>query len=183
MKALSNLGLNYSDYLLFLLLIICILTDIKSRRVYNNVLLPFLIISLAAGFIAGGWALFLEGVKGFILGLIVFIIPFSRGGIGAGDVKLMAVIGGIKGPVFVVKVFLAGALAGGLIALVFLAAGGQLQSTLSRLLQTFLSLLGRYGMRFQADSRENEAKPVYFPYTLAIGAGVIAVYTAGWNSF
>lgn len=183
MKELSDLGLYFSDYLLILLLIICILTDIKSRRVYNKVLLPFLIVSLAAGFITGGWTLLLENVKGFILGLVILIIPFSRGGIGAGDVKLLAVIGGIKGPVFVIYVFLAGALAGGLLALGFLAANGQLPATLSRLLQTFLSLLGRYGVVIRTGSRENEAKAVYFPYTLAIGAGVIAVYAAGFNSF
>jgi len=183
MKELSDLGLYFSDYLLILLLIICVLTDIKSRRVYNKVLLPFLIVSLAAGFITGGWTLLLESVKGFILGLVILIIPFSKGGIGAGDVKLLAVIGGIKGPVFVIYVFLAGALAGGLLALGFLAASGQLLTTLARLLQTFLSLMGRYGVVIHTGSRENEAKAVYFPYTLAIGAGVIAVYAGGWNSF
>ena len=182
MKELSDLGLYFSDYLLILLLIICVLTDIKSRRVYNKVLLPFLIVSLAAGFITGGWTLLLESVKGFILGLVILIIPFSKGGIGAGDVKLLAVIGGIKGPVFVIYVFLAGALAGGLLALGFLAASGQLLATLARLLQTFLSLMGRYGVVIRTDP-ENEAKAVYFPYTLAIGAGVIAVYAGGWNSF
>lgn len=183
MKALANLGFNFSDYLLILLLTICVITDIKSRRVYNKVLVPFLAVSLAAAFITGGWNLLLESVKGIILGLVILIIPFIKGGLGAGDVKLLAVIGAIKGPVFVLYAFLTGALAGGLLALVFLAVNRQLMSTMTGLLQTFLSLASRYGTAIPAGHRKNETRKVYFPYTLAISAGVITIYAAGLNTW
>lgn len=182
MKIMSILNLHFSDYLLIILLSICIITDIKKRRVYNKVLVPFLLLSLAANLAAGGWPLLLDSLKGILLGLAVLIIPFVRGGIGAGDVKLLGVIGGIKGSVFVLSTCLAGALAGGVFALFFLAANRQLRKTLLVLLQPFSNLLLRYGITTLSGKPEKDAKTVYFPYTLAIGAGVIAVYATGVQS-
>ncbi|MFZ5652336.1 MAG: A24 family peptidase [Bacillota bacterium] len=168
---------GFPDLLLILLLAICIVTDIKSRRIYNKILIPFLITALAANFLAGGWQNLLESLKGIILGLAMLIIPFARGGMGAGDVKLLAVIGGIKGPAFVVNTFLAAALAGGLIALFLLAVNGRLLSTLSRALGLLSQILLRYGVTIGAPNANREERQLYFPYTLAIGAGTAAAYS------
>lgn len=176
MEKLMLAGPGFTDYLLILLLAICIVTDIKSRRIYNKILIPFLITALVANFMAGGWQNLLESLKGVLLGLAMLIIPFARGGIGAGDVKLLAVIGGIKGSAFVVNTFLAGALAGGLIALFLLAVNGRLLSTLSRALGLLSQILLRYGVIIRAPDANREDSPLYFPYTLAIGAGTAAAY-------
>ncbi|MFZ5646639.1 MAG: A24 family peptidase [Bacillota bacterium] len=177
MEQLMHAELGFPDYLLILLLVICIVTDIKSRRIYNNVLIPFLITALVANFLAGGWQNLVESLKGLILGLAMLIIPFARGGMGAGDVKLLAVIGGIKGPAFVVNTFLAGALAGGVIALFLLAVNGRLTATLSRGLGLISGILIRYGIMIRSKNSVEKKKPLYFPYTLAIGAGTAAAYS------
>ncbi|MHB8158210.1 MAG: A24 family peptidase [Desulfocucumaceae bacterium] len=175
-------GINYftfADYLLLALLVICIITDLKNRRVYNIVLLPFLCVALGVSFITGGWPLLLDSLEGFLIGLALLFIPFSKGGIGAGDVKLLAVIGAIKGPAFVISTFLAGALAGGVLSLIFLAANRRLLATLSGYLHSLAGLLIRYGVAIRAGGSITEEKQVYFPYTLAIGTGVAAVYMTG----
>ncbi|MFZ5642260.1 MAG: A24 family peptidase [Bacillota bacterium] len=179
MEKLNYLGLSVSDYLLILLLTVCIITDIKSRRVYNKVLVPFLIIALAANFLTGGWQLLLESLKGLLMGIAILIIPFARGGIGAGDVKLLAVIGGIKGPAFVISAFLAGAIAGGVFALIYLSANRQLTATLQGGLAVLSDRMIRYGIAVPVPSSEYKPKTVYFPYTLAIASGVAAVYATG----
>lgn len=177
MEEFMRTKLEFPDYLLILLLVICIVTDIKSRRIYNNILAPFLITALVANFLAGGWHNLFESLKGVLLGLAMLIIPFARGGMGAGDVKLLAVIGGIKGPAFVVNTFLAGAMAGGLIALILLAVNGRLMSTVHRGLGILSEILIRYGITISSKNCNEEARPLYFPYTLAIGAGTAAAYT------
>lgn len=177
MKNIIKLELAFPDYLLLLLLIICVITDIKSRRIYNKILIPFLITALLASFLTGGWQYLLDSFQGVVLGLAMLIIPFTRGGIGAGDVKLLAVIGGIKGSAFVVNTFLAGAIAGGVFALVILAINRQLPATLSRLLGAVSGVLIRYGITIRSGGRQEDVRPVYFPYSLAIGAGAAAAYT------
>jgi len=154
-----------------------IITDLKSRRIYNKILIPFLITALLASFLTGGWQYLLDSFQGVVLGLAMLIIPFTRGGIGAGDVKLLAVIGGIKGSAFVVNTFLAGAIAGGVFALVILAVNRQLPATMSRLLGAVSGVLIRYGVTIRPGGRQEDVRPLYFPYSLAIGAGAAAAYT------
>ncbi|MFZ5631241.1 MAG: A24 family peptidase [Bacillota bacterium] len=180
MESLFDIKFDYTDCLLVTMMIICIATDIKSRRIYNKVLIPFLVVALGANFYTGGWPHLLDSVKGLLLGLALLIIPFARGGIGGGDVKLLAVIGAIKGTSFVLGTFLAGALAGGVFALILLVRHRRLRSTLSGCLGTVSSLLIRYGIPvFTAGSREEDEKPLHLPYSLAIGAGVAASYGTG----
>lgn len=169
--------LGFPDYLLILLMVICIATDIKRRRIYNNVLIPFLLTALVASFLAGGWQNLLESLWGVLLGLAMLIFPFARGGMGAGDVKLLAVIGGIKGPAFVISTFLAGALAGGVMALFLLAINRRLKSTISRGLGFISETLFRYGIMIRVQKCKEDEKPLYFPYSLAIGAGTAAAYS------
>lgn len=180
MESLFHIRLSLADYLVISLTAICVITDIKSRRIYNKILIPFLVAGLAAGFLAGGWNSLLDGAKGFIIGLLALVIPFARGGIGGGDVKLLAVIGAIKGTSFVLSTFLAGAIAGGIFALIALARRRRLLAVLSGCLTAASNLLIRYGIAFRTTgSRENDPDPLYLPYSLAIGAGVVASYGAG----
>lgn len=176
MEKLINGKMGFPDCLLVLLMAICIVTDIKSRRIYNKVLIPFLLTALAANILTGGWYSLGESAKGFLLGLAMLLIPFARGGIGGGDVKLLAVIGVIKGPAFVLKTFLAGSLAGGLIALFLLAVNRQLPATISRCLGLISLMLMRYGIPTGVIYSGQEPKTLYFPYTLAIGTGAAAAY-------
>jgi prepilin peptidase CpaA len=184
MRNLPAAGFVVTDWLLVLMMAACIATDIKSRRIYNKILILFLIAGLGANYAAGGWPCLLESLKGFLTGLALLIIPFARGGIGAGDVKLLAVIGAMKGPAFVLYTCLAGAVAGGVIALLVLIKHRRLLAVLAKCLAFVPGLPGRCGARFRAGGSRagEEAKPVYIPYSMAIGAGVAASYGAGLQS-
>ena len=69
-------------------------------------------------------------------------IPFALGGMGAGDVKLMGVVGALKGPEFVWVAFLASAMAGGILAIGEMLKSGQLKQRLLSIWYTLLSLIG-----------------------------------------
>ena len=106
-----------TDFLLATTIAICVYTDLKNRRIYNWVVLP----AAVGGLVMNCWSAGLSGLghslAGMLLGAGLLLIPFLLGGMGAGDVKLLGAIGAIKGAPFVLAVFIAAALVGGVISL------------------------------------------------------------------
>jgi prepilin peptidase CpaA len=101
---------------LSIIISIALFTDLKSRKIPNYLTLGGALI----GFIINGLTAGLSGIQasalGWILGLALLLIPFFLGGMGAGDVKLMAAIGAWMGTAFVLQAMLWTALVGGVIA-------------------------------------------------------------------
>jgi len=100
--------------------------DYRARKVPN-----WLNAGLAAAGLAVQSACFgLDGLitalLGLAVGLAVLIVPWAMHGMGAGDVKLMAAIGAWFGPLMTLVAFAAGAVIGGIIAVVMILAGGRL---------------------------------------------------------
>lgn len=79
-------------------LVVATFTDLRSRRIPNWLVLPF----LAAGFVVSPWLQGWHGVSqsllGAGLGLLIYGFLFWMGGMGAGDVKLCTAIGAWIGP-------------------------------------------------------------------------------------
>jgi prepilin peptidase CpaA len=120
MKSIFNL-INISDIFLISILLCAVYSDLQKGKIYNNLLFPaiifaFLINIFEKKFLAG----FFFGFKGFSLGLILLIIPYAIGAVGAGDVKLLAFIGSVKGTLFVFVAAIATFIIGGLISLIIL---------------------------------------------------------------
>ncbi|MFZ7943941.1 A24 family peptidase [Neobacillus sp. 19] len=99
-------------------LLISIITDLQKRKILNIVTIPSILIALIFYATTLGWEGFVFTTRGFAVGLGLLIIPYLLGGIGAGDVKLMAAIGALMGTSFVFYSFIYTALIGGLIAVV-----------------------------------------------------------------
>jgi len=57
------------------------------------------------------------GLEGAALGFMFLLLPYLYGGIGAGDVKLLAVYGTLLGPNLIITAFFYGAILGGVVAL------------------------------------------------------------------
>lgn len=66
-----------------------------------------------------------DALLGFAAGLALLLIPYILGGMGAGDVKLLGLIGALKGSGFVLETFIYMAVIGAMLAiLVILMRGG-----------------------------------------------------------
>ncbi|MDQ3811915.1 MAG: prepilin peptidase, partial [Chloroflexota bacterium] len=93
-------------------------SDLRRRRIPNLVTLP----AVALGFVLNGLFFGMDGAResaqGAGLGLAMLFGLFALRWMGAGDVKLMAAIGALKGPEFVFFACLWSAVFGGAIALV-----------------------------------------------------------------
>ena len=164
------------DLILFTSLAVSLYTDLKYKKIYNKILLPAFLSAMIYHICFGGLPEIKDSLQGLFLGLAVLFIPFAMGGIGAGDVKLMGLIGVCKGPAFVWPAFLATALAGGLIALYILIRQKRLAETIKAIKYTLLTLIGLLPRENPFVNGQMVTTPTTFPYGVAITAGTIATY-------
>lgn len=92
-------------------------TDLRSRRIPNWLVLPFLVVGLAVSAWLHSWHGLAQSLEGAALGLLIYGVLFFMGGMGAGDVKLAAAIGAWIGPVQLLYALFLTAMAGGLMVL------------------------------------------------------------------
>jgi prepilin peptidase CpaA len=119
------MSLHLADTLLRLALAGALLaaayTDLREQRISNRLTFPLMLLGLAYhGMVRGQDGLAFAGY-GLVLGLIVMIVPYLIGVMGAGDVKLMAAVGAILGPADLLNAFLLTSIFGGVYALGVLA--------------------------------------------------------------
>nr|WP_204618560.1 A24 family peptidase [Desulforadius tongensis] len=167
------------DYFLTAVLVICLYTDIRYKKIYNIVLLPALVLALAGNLYLGGFDGGFTSIKGFLLGMGLLFIPFILGGMGAGDVKLLGVIGAFKGPAFVWLTFLAAAITGGILALIVMVKSGQFKPRLQSVWYTILSVTGIMPRVNMLGTIHSGGTGQTFPYGIAITAGTAAAYLLG----
>jgi prepilin peptidase CpaA len=108
-------------------LVVATFTDVRSRRIPNWLVLPFLALGILVSGWLHGWHGALSSVEGAGLGLLLYGFLFWMGGMGAGDVKLCAAIGAWIGPsqLFISLIFTG--LVGGAMALTWALWGGFLK--------------------------------------------------------
>jgi prepilin peptidase CpaA len=97
--------------------LIAAITDLYDQRVPNWLTMPATVLALCLQSAIGGMVGVLSGLAGCLVGFSLLILFYIKGGMGAGDVKLMAAIGAFVGPYRVVWIFLYTALFGGIYAL------------------------------------------------------------------
>lgn len=161
------------DILLWATMLVCLYTDLREKKIYNKVLVPSFLLGVLINLVYNGWTGLLLSGKGFFLGLGLLFLPFLVGGIGAGDIKFLAVIGAIKGPGFVFSVFLGMGLAGGCIALAILLRQKRLGAVLDNLGKGVVIL---FTSRFRVVAFGDGSEQNLFPYGVAIGIGVLVSY-------
>ncbi|MDD4753996.1 MAG: prepilin peptidase [Desulfitobacteriaceae bacterium] len=156
-----------------LVLLVCVITDYREHKIYNMVLLPSLLLGVGYNFVIAGWLGLGQSALGMLAGLTILLIPFALGGMGAGDVKLLAVIGAVKGPVFVFYSALGMGLAGGIMALGIIAyKGGLFRKPASFFHSIWLMLTSG----FKVNTFDLGKEKIMLPYGLAIAAGAVGAY-------
>lgn len=99
-------------------------TDLRSRRIPNWLVLPFLLAGFAISGWLHGWHGIAQSLGGMALGAVAFGCLAFMGGMGMGDVKLCAAIGAWVGPWQLVIALVVTGLAGGVMALGWAIYGG-----------------------------------------------------------
>lgn len=163
------------EALLLIILIICLYTDLKYKKIYNIVLVPAAVFALAINIYLGGLGGVVESLKGMLLGMALLFFPFLHGGIGAGDVKLLGVIGAFYGMNFVWLTFLAAALAGGLISILVMLKERNFIKRIKSVGYMLLWVFHIIPWKPELDSIESNTA-LTFPYGVAITCGTVMAY-------
>src|SRR3990167_8447175 len=143
--------------LLLGLLGVAVASDLRRHRIPNFLVVLGLVLGLAGQAYAGGFGGLGDGALGILIGFGVFLPLYALGGMAAGDVKLMAMVGSFLTPHFALWATFFSLIAGGLCGLLLVLVRGQVQQTLGRYL---LMLRARAYLAPAAD--EVAGKP--FPY-------------------
>jgi len=160
--------------------ILAMLIDLKTSKVPNWLTGGGLIVGFGARTCLMGAAGLEGALGGALFGGGILFIPFLVRGIGGGDVKLTAAVSAWLGMGHAVVFILSTAVAGGLLALGYLALRRGTGEALSRMARTIRLHLA-VGLR----PIDPGGRSVQFPYTLAIASGALFVFlsvsTAFWR--
>jgi prepilin peptidase CpaA len=103
---------------LSVILFVAVTIDLKAQRIPNLLTFPAVALTLIYYSITNGLNGFLFSALGLLVGISLLIIPYLLGGMGAGDAKLMGVVGGVLGAKGVFYAFLFSAIVGGIYAII-----------------------------------------------------------------
>lgn len=113
--------MNAQVWIAILVGLAAVIDDLKRRQIANWIPVSALAGGLGWQVVSYGWAGWLYGLGGAAAGGAVFLVFYLLGGMGGGDVKLMAGFGALLGPGRLVEAALWTAGIGGLLALGVLA--------------------------------------------------------------
>jgi prepilin peptidase CpaA len=172
---------------LLLLVGLAVWSDLVSRRIPNRLTVGCFAAGMALriplGLSAVGWGL-TAALLAFVFGFAFYLI----GGLGGGDVKLMAGLATFLDPDGLLIGLLAMAVVGGLMAIVTSWRAGRLRSVLTNVWLFVLtagrdSFKGWKGESPMATLTTASTHAVTNPYAVAIGVGALAGWVAplgGW---
>jgi prepilin peptidase CpaA len=156
--------------------IVAAFVDIRSRKIPNIITGPALLIGLLLHLAIDGWSGLLTALTaGLVCGLL-FLAFYLAGGMGAGDVKLMAAVGCIAGLPNSASLLIWTALAGGVMALFIILIRGRIKQTL-RNIGSLMTHHAHEGLTPHPDLNLGNQDTLRLPYGLAIAlGGTITLY-------
>lgn len=109
---------NWHVKLVAVVLIVAAWIDGKELRVPNWITFPMVLTGLAFNAWVGGWSGMQDGLLGMVVGLLTLLPLYAVGGMGAGDVKLMAGLGAWLGPAVAWHAFVVSVVVGAVMAII-----------------------------------------------------------------
>ncbi len=168
----------YLIIFIIIVLLIALATDMKAYKIPNALTYPAAAAVLIFYTALNGMGGFLFSLLGMAAGLGIFFLPFALGFMGAGDVKLMAVVGATLGARGVLNACIFTSLAGGILAIALLALHNRNLKFISSYADALNASIGEQRI-INVPSTEKEDKPKVY-YALAIAAGTI--FTICWKA-
>jgi prepilin peptidase CpaA len=157
-------------------LAVATVTDLRTRRIPNWLVVPFLIAGLVVPAWLHGWSGLWQSLEGFGLGALIYGFLHWMGGMGMGDVKLVAAIGAWIGPQQLMLSIVLTAMAGGIMALIWAISGGflgEIGESTGDLIRGW-----RHGVKPNPEFQLANPKKRKMPYAPAIAVGTLISFFA-----
>jgi len=145
-------------------------TDVRGSRIPNWLTYSGLATALAARSILLGWPGLRDGLMGLLIGGGLFLVLFVVGGMGGGDVKLMAAVGAWAGQSHIAVILIATAISGGILALGYMASGRVIKRTLWNTIELVRHHMTS-GLKPHPFLNIHESGSLRVPFGLAIAMG------------
>ena len=160
-----------------IVLAVATFTDLRSRRIPNWLVLPFLVAGIGVSGWLHGWPGIGQSLAGLGLGALLFGVLAWMGGMGMGDVKLCAAIGAWIGPHQLLLALVLTGIVGGIMALGWAVAGGFLGELFKGTGDLIFGWRKR-GMRANPELTLSNPRARKMPYAPAIAIGTLISFFA-----
>lgn len=155
-----------------IVLAIATFTDVRSCRIPNWLVLPFLVAGVAVSGWMHGWHGIGQSLLGIGLGIIVLGFFCWMGGMGMGDLKLCAAVGAWIGPAQLLVALVFTGITGGIMALCWAIGGGFVGELLNGTGELIFGLRKR-GLRPHPELVLDNPLTRKMPYAPAIAIGTL----------
>jgi prepilin peptidase CpaA len=172
-----ELNPNWPFWLVAATLVVAAAIDGYKLKVPNWITFPMIASGWVVSAISFGWAGLGWSVAGTLVGLVLLLPAYAIGGMGAGDVKLLAGVGAWVGGTVTLYAFCLSALVGGVIAVAMVLA----QKAWHKHYQQFWFIWDemvtiRDPEQLSAIAAERKNSMLLLPYGIPIAIGTIAYF-------
>jgi len=187
---MNTMLIELAGRLLFLAVVVAAaFCDLRSRRIPNALTFPMTFAALGVNCAVSGLDGAAVWLTGLAAGTSLLLVPYLMGGIGAGDVKLLAMSGAMLGSFQVFCAFVAASVFGSLMAV---AAGSRRQPTVDSIQTTEKRRQSTvYSLPMSDNGRQTTGKaspcespgleaPPGIPYGLPLAAGALLSAAGVW---
>jgi prepilin peptidase CpaA len=167
---------------LFAFVLTCCVIDVRTRRIPNAISVTALVIGASMNWAFFGASGLLSSISGAAVMVGMLLLPFALGGLGGGDVKMMAAVGAFLGPQLAVWCLMAGMALGGVVIVIHLLRLGRFFEKLAALNNMLVAATitrSLAPLRLAAD----DPGAISLPYSIPLGLGTAAVVIAAtWSN-
>ncbi|HOJ09366.1 MAG TPA: prepilin peptidase [Clostridiales bacterium] len=169
----------------FILIFIALISDIKTYKIKNNLILVFIIIGIITNCILAGKIGLMNSLLGIIIPVAILFSLFAASMLGAGDIKVFSAIGSIMGIRFAIHTIIYSFLWGGVISLAIIVIRKNRKQRLKYLYDYLKScILTLSIVPYTNFDEKNEGDKFQFAYAIVLGTVLQVIFNySGFDLF
>lgn len=170
---------NWPVWFVAFVLVVAAVIDGAILKVPNWLTFPFIISGWVYASVAGGLTGLGYSLLGTFVGMLLLLLLRNRGGMGAGDVKLLAGVGAWLGTTVTLYAFAATAIVGAVMAIAMIAWSGNWfkhYAQAMKIVEEWRTI--RSADELAAIARERKPRMLLLPYGIPMAVGSIIYFAA-----